>query len=225
MFTGLISEVGRILGRRPRPGGGAVLRVEHGYGPLDEGESVAVDGVCLTVAEQGGGWFESDLSAETVERTGLGRAEAGRRVNLERSLAVGDRLGGHWVQGHVEGEGELVERHPSGDGWMLGLSAPTSLVPYLVEKGSVAVDGVSLTVTGLEGRVFRVAVVPHTWRRTNLADRRVGDRVHLESDLVVRTVVGTLERWSRKGEGGLTLERALRESGYLGAGPREPKKR
>jgi riboflavin synthase len=217
MFTGLVTEVGTILARRPRPGGGGLLRVEHGYGELDAGESVAVDGACLTVARQGAGWFEADLSPETMQRTGLGEVVAGRRVNLERALAVGDRLGGHWVQGHVEGRGEVAEIRASGEGWLLGLRAPEALRPYLVEKGSVAVDGISLTVATLEGALFRLAVVPHTWRATNLPDRRVGDSVHLEADLVVRTVVATLDRWSRGSEKDRNLERLLREGGFLEA--------
>lgn len=219
MFTGLITAVGRILGRRPRPGGGGLLRVEHGYGELDPGESVAVDGACLTVARQGPGWFEADLSPETLRRTGLGEAAVGRRVNLERALTVGDRLGGHWVQGHVEGRGEIAEIRASGEGWLLGLRAPEELRPFLVEKGSVAVDGISLTVAELEGALFRLAVVPHTWKETNLSDRRVGDSVHLEADLIVRTVVATLGRWSRQNRTDVNLERALREGGFLQGSP------
>jgi riboflavin synthase len=220
VFTGLITEVGRILARRPRPGGGGLLRVEHGYGELDRGESVAVDGACLTVARQGPGWFEADLSPETLRCTGLGEAAVGRRVNLERALAVGDRLGGHWVQGHVEGRGEIAEIRASGEGWLVGVRAPKELLPYLVEKGSVALDGISLTVAGLEGGLFRVAVVPHTWKETNLPDRRVGDGVHLEADLLVRTVVATLGRWSREKQTDANLERVLREGGFLQGPPR-----
>jgi riboflavin synthase len=200
MFTGLIESMGRVLALR-RAAGGGILRVEHDLPgePLVQGESIAVDGICLTVVRMGGGWFEADLSAETLARTNLGGTRPGRRVNLERALAVGERLGGHLVQGHVDGTGVWEGSRPAGEGHDARIRAPEELVPFLLPKGSVAVDGISLTVASLAGPLFTVALIPHTWEATTLKDRRPGDRVTLESDMVVRAVVTTLQRLIEEG--------------------------
>ena len=201
MFTGIIESTGRILTCR-LTGDGGVLRVEHGLSgeALRTGESVAVAGACLTVVRKGSGWFEADLSPETLACTNLADAPSDRQVNLERALSVGERFGGHLVQGHVDGSGVWEGAEPTGEGYEARIRAPEELVRYLLPKGSVAVDGVSLTVAALEGPAFTVALIPHTWESTNLSDRRAGDRVNLESDMVVRAVVTTLERFRGAGE-------------------------
>jgi riboflavin synthase len=149
---------------------------------------VAVDGVCLTVTARGARGFEVLAGAETLERTTLGRLRPGARVNLERSLRVGDRLGGHFVQGHVDGVGKLVARRDRGANLELELRVPVELARYLVEKGSVAIDGISLTVNRVTGPVISVALFPHTAQETTLADRRVGDPVNLEVDMLAKYI-------------------------------------
>src|SRR5581483_3653130 len=148
------------------------------------GESIAIDGACLTVIRRDGRRFTVEVSPETLARTTLGGFEPGRRVNLERALRLGDRLGGHIVQGHVDGVGRLEAITPTGDWLAYRFTAPRSVAPYLVEKGSVAVDGVSLTVFACRAGSFTVALIPHTLKETTLGARRPGDRVNLEADVV-----------------------------------------
>lgn len=156
---------------------------------LAVGDSLAVSGVCLTVTERRDGASLVELSPETLERTTLGGLAAGDRVNLEPALRVGDALGGHWVQGHVDGRAEVVDRRDLGDHRELAVSVPPALAPYLVEKGSVTVDGVSLTVADRpRDELFTVALIPHTLEWTNLSDRRPGDRVNLEVDVLAKYV-------------------------------------
>jgi len=193
MFTGLVERQGTIEAVDPRPAGdGARLRVATGWpaGALALGDSVAVNGCCLTVAGLGEGWFEADAIAETLRRTALGRLLPGGKVNLERPLAAGDRLGGHLVQGHVDGLGRVLDRAAVGDGAELRIGLDPALARYVVEKGSVAVDGVSLTVAGV-GDVdgwFTVALIPHTLAVTTLGDLRPGDEVQLEVDVLAKYV-------------------------------------
>jgi riboflavin synthase len=180
MFTGLVEEVGHIEGRtgsRLRIGAATVV---DGAGV---GDSIAVDGCCLTLVAMGEGWWEADLSEETLARTTLDRLGAGDRVNLERPLHLADRLGGHLVQGHVDGVGEVVASAPA-----LAVRLPDGLDRYIVTKGSITVDGVSLTVVDTTGDTFSVAVVPHTASATTLASKRPGDRVNIEIDLVAKYV-------------------------------------
>lgn len=218
MFTGLVETVGRILAVQPA-GPGRRLRIAGALRgePLALGESVAVDGACLTVtAIEGSDRFVADASHETCARTTLGSARPGRNVHLERALRVGDRLGGHWVTGHVDATGRLVVRRPAGDAFDLELSAPESLAPYIVEKGSIAVDGVSLTVNACSPGRFAVTVVPFTAGATTLLERAPGDAVNLETDLLGKYVVHVLGR--RPGAGGgsgdAALEAALRRAGF-----------
>jgi len=188
MFTGLISDVGVVERIAPRQGG-ARLTLRPGRLAADglaPGESVACSGACLSVVESGGGLVSFEAVPETLSRTTLGGWRAGTRVNLERSLAMGERLGGHLVQGHVDAVGEVLRRVAEGQGARLTISLPSAIGPLVAEKGSVAVDGVSLTVAGVTRDRFEVALIPDTLARTTLGDVEVGVRVNLEADLVAR---------------------------------------
>lgn len=187
MFTGLVEDRGALIARAPR-GPGARLALRTKLGPLALGESVAVDGVCLTVDRTEGDAFEVDASAETLARTTLGDLAPGARVNLERALALGDRLGGHLVTGHVDGVGALVSRAPVGDAVAMTFSMPRELARFVAEKGSVAVSGVSLTVNRADADRFDVVIIPRTLSETTLGELGVGGRVNLEVDLVARYV-------------------------------------
>jgi riboflavin synthase len=191
MFTGIVEGTGTVAAlAAAADGSGARLEVAASWlaGELRLGESVAVNGCCVTVAELTSGGFAADLVAETLRRTALGGLVAGARVNLERPMTLGGRLGGHLVQGHVDGVGEVLERTPVGDGEEVRIELPPDLERYVVEKGSIAVDGVSLTVAGVGPGWFAVALVPHTLEVTTLGDRRPGDPVQLEVDVVAKYV-------------------------------------
>ncbi len=190
MFTGLVGELGTLLerdGERFRFGASRVLE------GAEMGESIAVNGCCLTVVGFGEGWWETVVSRETRSRTTIGRLAVGERVNLERALAVSDRLGGHVVQGHVDGAGVIVAPVPD-----LRVRIPRELMRYCVEKGSIAVDGVSLTIFDLDAESFSVAVIPHTAAVTTLGERGVGEFVNIEVDVAAkqleRLVAPYLER-------------------------------
>lgn len=209
MFTGMIREVGTVRAVRRR-GEGATLEVASAKVAAEAavGDSIAVEGSCLTAETVGPGGFTAFLSGETLARTTLGRLSVGARVNLEPSLRLSDKLGGHLVQGHVEGLAEVVQVRPTGEGCTLGVCVPEALVPFLAPKGSLALSGVSLTVAALTGPRVDVAVVPLTLRETTLGDTRPGDRLNLETDLVARHVVA----WLQSGRGGpvRTLEELQR---------------
>jgi riboflavin synthase len=204
MFTGIVEGTGRVVTLAVAPGGaGARLEVEAPWpaGTLAAGDSVAVDGCCLTVAAATPTGFAADLVAETLRRTALGRLAAGDRVNLERPLALGGRLGGHLVHGHVDGVARVLERQAAGEGRELRVELPEALARYVAEKGSIAVDGVSLTVAGVGQGWFAVALVPHTLATTTLGERGPGDPVHLEVDLVAKYVERLVQPWSRQEAG------------------------
>ncbi len=190
MFTGLVSDIGVVERIAPRQGG-ARLTLRPGrldVAGLALGESVACAGACLSVVERGGGLVSFEAVPETLARTTLGGWRPGTRVNLERALALGDRLGGHLVQGHVDAVGEVLARAPEGQGARLTVRLPEAIAPLVVEKGSIAVDGVSLTVAALGPDRFEVALIPDTLERTTLGDAGPGTRVNLEADLVARHV-------------------------------------
>lgn len=192
MFTGLILERGRLISD-PIPSGQGGVRLAVGMSPglaerLGIGDSVAVSGVCLTVVERGSGQVVVELSPETLARTNLGELRGGDEVNLEPALRMGDPLGGHMVQGHVDGTAEVVGRRHLTDHRVLAFSIPPDLAPFLVEKGSVTVDGVSLTVSTLRPDRFEVALIPHTLEVTTLSRRVPGDRVNLEVDVLGKYV-------------------------------------
>jgi riboflavin synthase len=196
MFTGIVRERGRLIGAaRPSPRGGSLLTIGHSR-ELGEllavGASLAVAGVCLTVVEHEPERSSVELSPETLARTRLGRLRDGAEVNLEPPLRVGDPLGGHWVQGHVDGLVELAARRDLADHSRFTFDYPPAFSPWIVEKGSVAIDGVSLTVASLEGRQFDVALVPHTLAVTTLDTSRPGDRLHFEADVLAKYVERTL---------------------------------
>jgi riboflavin synthase len=195
MFTGLISDVGTVERVAPRQGG-ARLTLRPTALPVDDlalGESVACSGCCLTVAERGGGLVSFDAVPETLARTTIGAWRPGTQVNLERALAIGDRLGGHIVAGHVDAVGEILQRVPEGQGARLSLSLPPALAPLVAEKGSIAVDGISLTVARAARDRFEVALIPETLARTTLGAAGPGTRVNLEADVVARHVARLLE--------------------------------
>jgi riboflavin synthase len=195
MFTGLISDVGTVERVAPRQGGArltvrpAAMKVEE----LALGESIACSGCCLTVAERGAGLVSFDVVPETLARTTVGAWRPGTRVNLERALALGDRLGGHVVAGHVDAVGEVLARAPEGQGVRLTVSLPASLAPLVAEKGSIAVDGISLTVARAHRDRFELALIPETLARTTLADASPGSRVNLEADVLARHVARLVE--------------------------------
>jgi riboflavin synthase len=202
MFTGIVEGTGTVMALTPSGSGdGARLEVDAPWPPgeLAVGDSVAVDGCCLTVVARTPGGFAADLVAETLRRTALGRLAKGARVNLERPLALGGRLGGHLVQGHVDGVGRVLDRRPVGEGEEVRVELPEELARYVVEKGSIAVDGVSLTVAAVGPDWFAVALVPHTLAATTLGERRPGDPVHLEVDVVAKYVERLVQPWTAQG--------------------------
>jgi riboflavin synthase alpha subunit len=198
MFTGIVEALGRVGSVETGAAGGRRLQVavpdEPGW-RLGLGESVAVSGVCLTVVEARPGRLAFDLAEETLRVTTLGGVAAGDPVNLERPLRLDTRLGGHLVLGHVDGVGRVTAVRPEGDGARVELEAPAPLRPLLIPKGSVAVDGVSLTVAELEPAAFAIALIPHTLAVTTLGWRRPGDPVNLEMDVIGKYVRGFVERW------------------------------
>jgi len=190
MFTGLVEDVGTVA-RADRRSDALVLAIRPqriAVGELVLGESVCHDGACLTVTEVGRETFTVLAGAETLARTTLGHLRVGKRVNLERSLRVGDRMGGHWVTGHIDGTGELAVRRDLGANLVLGFRTPPALLRYIVEKGSIAVAGVSLTVNAVDAESFSIAIIPHTRDHTTLGDLSIGDRVNLEVDILAKHV-------------------------------------
>jgi riboflavin synthase len=197
MFTGIVEALGRVgaveaVGRGRRLG--VTVPAEPGW-RLGLGESVAVSGVCLTVVDAAPGRLAFDLAEETLRVTTLGGLVAGDPVNLERPLRLEDRLGGHLVLGHVDGIGRVAAVRSEGEGVRLEVETPAPLRPLLIHKGSVAVDGVSLTVAGLDDDMLAVALIPHTLAVTTLGQRRPGDRVNLEMDVIGKYVRGFVEQW------------------------------
>ncbi len=193
MFTGIVTAVGRLAAVRPA-GGGVTARVACPWDDLATGESVAVDGACLTVEASGPGWFEVRVIATSVERTTAGEWAAGRRVNLERALRAGDRLGGHLVQGHVDGVGTVEAVTAQADALLLDVRVPPAVAAVTVPLGSVTLDGVSLTVNAVpRPGVVQVSLIPFTRAETTLGARRPGDRVQVEGDVIGKYVAGLLE--------------------------------
>lgn len=189
MFTGLISFVGTLIGRR---GARFSIACRYKRSSLEEGASIACDGCCLTLVDIGkarkGVVFTVEASNETLARTTLGAWQEGRRINLERALTLGDELGGHLVTGHIDGRAKILERDPDGDSVRFVLESPPELARFIAEKGSVALDGVSLTVNDVDGARFGVNIIPYTLSHTTWEDRVPGDLVNLEVDLLARYV-------------------------------------
>jgi len=215
MFTGIIQTTGVV--RSLRRESGAVHLVLDAPGltrPIPEGSSICVHGVCLTVARSDSIGPHFDVVGETIKRSTLGALSVGERVNLERSLRLGDPMDGHVVQGHVDGTGRVERIQTSSQGQALTIAVDDALMPFIIPKGAVAVDGVSLTVAEAGPDNFTVALIPTTLARTTLGALRVGDQVNLETDILVRTIVMTVRRWrDRRVSGPLSVE-ALRENGW-----------
>jgi riboflavin synthase len=200
MFTGIVSGIGILLTRESR---GADLRCRFELAGLTArapalGDSIAINGCCLTVAASTGDSFDADVSAETLRLTNLGKLHSGDQVNWELALRAGDALGGHWVTGHIDGQAEVVGVEPRADSLWVRLEVPFDLARYVARKGSVALDGVSLTVNDVAGVEFAVNLIPHTRRVTTLGALRVGRKVNFEADLVARYLDRLLEA---RGEG------------------------
>ena len=188
MFTGLVDDVG-VVERVERTDAGRELRIRSRYTGLADGESVALNGVCLTVRESGAGWFDVAAVVTTLGRTTIGEWIAGKRVNLERAMRLGDRLGGHLVQGHVDDVAVVEEVRRHSDALLIDVRLPTELEPLMVPHGSVAVDGVSLTVNALPAPgILQLSLIEFTERHTTLGDLRAGDRVNIEADMMGKYV-------------------------------------
>ena len=198
MFTGLIESVGEIA-EIDTIDAGFRLRITSGIAAgLQLGESVAVNGVCLTVVEQTPGSFSAEIGPETAKVTSLGALTSGSRVNLERAMRADGRFGGHMVLGHVDGTGVIQSIRAEADFFWVTISYPAPLAPYLIHRGSIAVNGISLTIAKLDPTAFDVQIVPFTWSHTNLRSTRAGDRVNLECDMVGKYVLRALELMGTK---------------------------
>lgn len=196
MFTGIVETTGRVAGIEPTAAGRR-LRVSTALGPeLAPGDSIAVNGVCLTVVATNDDEFSADISSETLRVTSLGSRAAGEMVNLERPLRADARLGGHFVLGHVDGVGRIVKLAPDGDGYWLAIELPEPLQKLAISKGSIAIDGISLTIASLESGRVGVAIVPFTFAHTTLGAARVGDPVNLEMDVLGKYVARLLDERS-----------------------------
>jgi len=212
MFTGIIQKAGKIAGLQ-RSGGSGRLFIEAPSwdSPLVLGESIAVNGCCLTVASVEGSQMRFDVLEETFRKTGLGEKQAGQRVNLERALRAGDALGGHFVTGHVDGTGRVGEVRQIGRDWSFGIACERGLLGGMVPKGSIAVDGISLTIVDLTNDGFSVHIIPHTMQETAMGDLKAGDAVNLETDMIGKYVQRFVQVASESG--GLTWEK-LKSAGF-----------
>jgi riboflavin synthase len=195
MFTGIITDIGELVARWE---GRFAIRCSYPADGIAVGASIACDGACLTATENAAGGnsgcvFKVDVSNETLSRTTLGVWQPGQRINLERALRAGDELGGHIVAGHVDGVGQIVDMQPDGNSRRLTIEAPGELARYMTSKGSLALDGISLTVNEVEKNRFGINIVPHTLTHTTLGAKKPGDRVNLEADVIARYVVRAME--------------------------------
>ncbi len=217
MFTGIIQAVGRIAAIE-KHGGDARLRIDTGTLDMSDvqlGDSIAVSGVCLTALECGANAFSADVSSETLTRTTLGSLRTGSRVNLEKALTPASRLGGHLVSGHVDGVGEVTERSADARSVRFRIQAPAALARYIAAKGSICLDGVSLTVNVVDGAQFELNIVPHTLQATTLDEYQPGRRVNLEVDLIARYLERLL-LGDRAADTGTTITHAfLAEHGFI----------
>ncbi len=208
MFTGLVQQVGVLAGKKPRGDGmSLVIRYQPWDSPLVMGESVAVQGACLTVTSLQSGEFTCDVLHETLKKTSLGETVSGARVNLERALRADERLGGHIVTGHVDGLGTVLSYEQKGADWILEVSCEVSLLAGIVPKGSIAIDGVSLTIAALKAKSFTVHLIPHTVANTSLQGLKKGRSVNLETDIIGKYVKSYLGRM-QEGQG-ISMETLL----------------
>lgn len=215
MFTGLIEDIGTLRDFRiGQDRASLTIATRLPMAELSLGESIAVDGVCLTVTSFAEGAFKADVSPETLSCSTLGQLNRGTLVNLERAMRLTDRLGGHLVTGHIDGRARIVERRQDGNAWRFRFQSDPALVAFLVAKGSVAIDGISLTVNDVSGDAFGLAVIPHTLAATNLKERRTGDEVNLETDLIGKYVARFLQNGVPEKGRGVTLD-LLAKHGFL----------
>jgi len=217
MFTGIILAVGKIAAVQPK-GGDFRLKIETGklaIGDAALGDSIAVNGVCLTAVELGENYFCADVSNETLSRTSLKAAQVGTAVNLELALTPSTRLGGHIVSGHVDGLGVVVSIVQDGRSFRYKFKAPDNLAKYIAEKGSICINGVSLTVNEVDGAVFSVNIVPHTLKETTLGDLLAGKHVNLEVDLLARYMERLMKGEAAAHSAGTVTEELLQNSGFL----------
>ena len=207
MFTGIVEEIGAVRGTSP---GQLAIGVKEVLEDIKPGDSMAVNGACLTVTSISNDGFSVDIMPETVRRTNIGRLHYGDLVNLERAMSAGGRFGGHFVQGHVDGSGKVMALTPEAEAVIARISAPAELMLYIVNKGFIAVDGVSLTVIDYDDFSFSVSLVAYTREHTTLGNRKPGDMVNLEVDIIAKYV----ERLSRRDSRGVTVD-FLEEHGFL----------
>src|SRR5579859_1452073 len=213
MFTGIIEHLGTISRLEVTSAGGkltvhAPTLALH----LAISASVAVNGCCLTVIHREGNHFFADLSVETLAKTSLGSLKTGARVNLEQPLAAGKEFGGHFVLGHVDGTGRVAHLKPEGDGWIYGVEVPEDLARYVVSKGSITIDGISLTIARWHNRIAEIAVIPYTYEHTNIRDRAAGDLVNLEADILGKYIERyTNQRAEQKTSFSITVDELVRQ--------------
>jgi len=216
VFTGIIEELGKVQTLEKYPSG-ARIKVSASVVTFDsqEGDSIAVNGVCLTALDIKSDSFAADVSGETLRRSTLGNLKTGSKVNLERAATVSTRLGGHIVQGHVDAAGKFLNANQSGDFWTVRVAFPPEIGQYLVYKGSITVEGISLTIANLADDYFEIAVIPKTWALTNLSTLKNGDAVNLEADIIAKYVerIMLYGSQSKKGEG-ITVEK-LQKLGFV----------
>jgi len=217
MFTGLIEGVGTILGvRHSHPDTKLTLLPPFDASTCQIGESIAVNGVCLTVTEIAGNSLSMDVSRETLSRSTLQYLKGGEQANVERALRLTDRLGGHLVSGHVDGIGTIVQKNRSGRSWVLRIALERALFRYIIEKGSIAVDGISLTINACENDFFEVNIIPQTGQETTLLEKGTGSRVNIETDLIGKYVEkllfrGTASAQGQSGGSGIQLETLIQQ--------------
>jgi riboflavin synthase len=216
MFTGIIEATGELKKLEAKGGDLRVTIQSSGldFSDVKLGDSIASNGVCLTVTAQGKDWFSADLSAETLKRTLFGQYKQGQRLNLEKALLPTTRLGGHLVSGHVDGVATISNIHTEGRAWQVYVKAPEELSRYIAEKGSVTIDGISLTVNELVADEFRLTIVPHTAMETTMSHWRAGSVVHIEVDLIARYLERLLRPTDDKQKAGISLS-LLQQSGFL----------
>ncbi len=215
MFTGLIEETGRIRTIRPMTDGRRLLiEAQKVLDDCKIDDSIAVNGICLTVVQTEPHGFWVEAVGDTMRKTTLGQWRTAQTVNLERAMRLSDRLGGHLVQGHVNGVGRIRQLRPLGENYFLEVEVPDALLRYLIAEGSIAIDGISLTIARLNGNLAGVSIIPHTFKHTNLQDRRIGDAVNLEVDLIAKYVERLLHFGGESSGSASITETWLRKTGF-----------
>ncbi len=217
MFTGIILSVGKIKAISPKSGD-CMLTIDVGKLPMDDvklGDSIAVNGVCLTAVELGDHYFVADVSNETLSRTTLASAAVGTSVNLELALTPSTRMGGHIVSGHVDGLAEVIDKKPDARSFRFRFKAPEELARYIAEKGSICIDGISLTVNEVDGAVFGVNIVPHTMKETTLGTTEIGAKVNLEVDLLARYMERLMQGEKAAESGDQVTRELLQKTGFI----------